>query len=153
MIDKTLRTRFFNKIIKNNNGCWIWQGKPTWAGYGELRAFGRVQKAHRVSWFLHNGPIDEGLFVCHTCDVRSCVNPEHLFLGTHGDNMADCKQKDRYQKGEGHGMSKLSESDVRLIRDMAEQGTISIRAIGRHFGVYHEAVRAVLNGRTWSHVI
>lgn len=88
--------RFWAHVAKGPE-CWLWSGAPTSTGYGKL-AFpgGGWQSAHRFSWELHNGPVPDGLQVLHHCDVPLCVNPSHLFLGTHLDNMADMRAKGRY---------------------------------------------------------
>lgn len=80
-----------------NTGCWLWSEGTDWAGYGYFRHAGELL-AHRCSYVLHSGPIPTGLHVLHKCDVPACVNPEHLFLGTHQDNMTDCKVKGRTQR-------------------------------------------------------
>lgn len=92
-----LKYRFFQKIQKCDDGHWLWLG-ATIHGYGMLWRDGKNNYAHRVSYELHNGPIAPGMCVCHTCDIPSCVNPEHLFLGTQKDNMIDCKNKGRRKK-------------------------------------------------------
>lgn len=90
-IKKVLSTRIF---IDSNN-CWIWTAAKTSVGYGELRYDGELTLAHRVSWIVYKGPIPNGLIVCHTCDIRACINPDHLFLGTHSDNTQDMLRKNR----------------------------------------------------------
>lgn len=76
-------------------GCWIWMGSKDKDGYGLISINSKYIGAHRVSWKLHFGPIPNNLFVCHHCDTPSCVNPYHLFLGTHQDNMKDAGRKHR----------------------------------------------------------
>lgn len=85
--------RFWEKVQKGD-GCWEWRGVLQ-RGYGILHVDGRAIRAHRLSWELHNGPIPPSLYACHRCDNPKCVRPDHIFLGTHGDNMADAHQKGR----------------------------------------------------------
>jgi hypothetical protein len=75
------------------SGCWLWNGALRSSGYGAAFLAGKAVGAHRAAWTLFRGEIPEGMFVCHKCDVKSCANPEHLFLGTHDDNMRDCAAK------------------------------------------------------------
>src|SRR5882672_3448747 len=98
------KDKFWEKVNKTDT-CWLWTGKIARDGYGYLRD----QAAHRVSWELHNGPVPEGKWVLHHCDIRPCVNPSHLFLGSRQDNMDDMSMKGRAGK-------KLTAEDVRVIR-------------------------------------
>lgn len=111
--------RFYSKVNKTN-GCWIWVGCLSSKGYGKFYLDGKQTGAHRASYFLHNGEFDESKFVCHTCDNPSCVNPDHLFLGTNSDNMIDCSKKGRltgaFRIGHKAINSKLNEEDVIKVR-------------------------------------
>lgn len=89
--------RFFQNISYDEHikGCWVWTGLKNWGGYGRMRINKRDKIAHRYSWELHFGNIPAGRLVCHKCDNRSCVNPHHLFLGSHKDNYQDMISKGR----------------------------------------------------------
>jgi len=86
--------RFWAKVQKTEN-CWLWLGELVGNGYGRFYIHNGIFVAHRMSWIIHNGPIPNGLFVCHHCDNPPCVRPDHLFLGTNSDNMKDCAAKGR----------------------------------------------------------
>lgn len=97
-IPKPLMPRFWEKVRRSKNGCWNWVGAVmrSRGGYGAFnRGNRKVISAHRFSWEVHNGSIPKGMFVCHHCDNPKCVRPNHLFLGTHKDNMSDATEKGR----------------------------------------------------------
>ena len=100
----TLEERFWSKVSIPEDPaeeCWLWMGSLLGVGYGSITAFNKEDRAHRVSWMLHHNTdrIPEGMVVCHKCDVRACVSPYHLFLGTQGDNMRDMVKKGRHRTG------------------------------------------------------
>jgi hypothetical protein len=106
---KSLSTRFAEKCVPEpNSGCWLWVGPDNGKGYGLLGIRNRPKKirynllAHRASWTIHKGDIPEGALVLHKCDVRSCVNPDHLFLGSPKDNTQDMIAKGRRSSGCGN---------------------------------------------------
>ncbi len=130
-------------VKEPNTGCWLWTGSLTTVGYGQFFQNGKRTHAHRVSWEQTNGPIPDGLFVLHKCDVRSCVNPKHLFLGTHADNMADAVSKKRMRHGENHPKTTLTDTQVREIRVSTEAG----RRLAARLGVSHSTVWGIRSGQ------
>ncbi len=146
--------KFIERVPES--GCWLWTGFVMPNGYGMV---GDVEDgkcthplAHRAIWRAFNGPIPDGLCVLHRCDVRCCVNPAHLFLGTHLDNMRDMDCKGRRitpsRKGERNAFAKLTDSQVREIRASKESSWV----LAPLFGVTPSAVQQARNGRRWSHV-
>jgi hypothetical protein len=90
---------FWKKVKKSSHlNCWTWLGSTNTTGfkYGRFRINGKLTTAHRAAWILCNGPVSKDIFVCHSCDNPSCVNPSHLFLGTRSDNVRDCVKKGRH---------------------------------------------------------
>lgn len=146
-----LDKKFWPKIDSSGpGGCWLWTGGRTGPGYGALSIDGAYVYAHRASYEIHHGPIKEGMCVCHHCDVPACVNPEHLFLGTHRDNMRDKAAKGRVNaaRGEDSGMAKLTKEDVLSIRaDRRLQ-----RTIAADYGISQPLVSMVKGRKLWSHV-
>lgn len=134
-------------LAEPNSGCWLWDGSINRGGYGQYKGLKDVSTlAHRVSWSLYRGPIPEGLWVLHRCDVRCCVRPDHLFLGTHQDNMDDMWEKGRSPRGEDHHFSVLSAQGAKAILS----DTRSHLAIAMAYGVGESTVRDIKAGNSWA---
>ena len=149
---KTLEERFWEKVDKKGaDKCWEWMGTKSLRGYGSIKINGKGVRAHRFSWEIHNGPIPEGMFVLHHCDNPSCVNPAHLFLGTHADNMKDMVAKGRQarERGEANRMAKLTEQDVRKIRALIKENILAELEISEKFNVAPTTIRDIKHGQNW----
>lgn len=144
--------RFWPKVQKSD-GCWIWTASVTRQGYGHFKFRGKMDKAHRVSWILHNREIPDGMCVLHECDNPSCVNPGHLFLGSNDDNVADRVRKGRSgsAKGESHGRAKLKQGDVAVIRERLSRGDQQ-KDIALDYGVSPPCIGYLARGETWNAV-
>jgi hypothetical protein len=144
---KPLDQRFNEKVLKTDS-CWLWKSTLNNKGYGMLFISKRpkyvIKTAHRVSWELHYGPIPDDLCVLHKCDTPACVNPEHLFLGTHKDNMVDAARKERI------GGIKLTAAQVEEIRALGEQGLLH-REIAAMYGVSRNNISQIIGMRSWDH--
>ena len=139
------------------NICWNWTGPLTVTGYGEFKYRNLVCKAHRLSYEIHTGPIPKKKnwtesCVMHACDNRRCVNPAHLHLGTSRENILDCVAKDRHSRGMRNGLAKLTDNSVRIIRATYAGQEVSMRELGRRFGVSHNVIGRVLRRSGWKHV-
>ncbi len=132
-------------------GCWVWKATLHSNGYGRFKLPGRMAFAHRASWELHRGPIAKGLFVLHRCDNPPCVNPDHLWLGTHNENMADMRAKQRQNKGTRQHAAKLTEPMVYGIRAMLKHGA-SHEECSIIFGVGRSTIQEVGTRATWDHL-
>lgn len=150
-IYNTLSERLWSRIDKNRD-CWEWVGPLNLHGYGQLKYRNRMYQAHRLAWELTNGPIPDNLFVCHKCDNPVCCRPDHLFLGTHADNMADMVAKGRARKGSDVYVSKLEEIDIPIIRELHAQGA-KVPSIARKYNVKSNAIRRIIEGKTWKHIV
>lgn len=147
--------RLLSQVEPHPVGCWLWTGPTSHNGYGKLsgcrsRGFKRMTFAHRLSYMIFRGPIPKGMEVCHRCDNPPCVRPDHLWLGTHTDNMRDAKRKGRMRRGEGSPHARLTDAAVREIRRRypAEMQ----KDIAADLGVAPRTVRSVLRGEAWTHV-
>lgn len=152
---RPIEERFWNKVDTGaTGGCWLWTGAKNEKGYGVIGRGGRGsgnEKAHRVSWMIHFGPIPDGLFVCHKCDNPACVNPDHLFLGTNDDNVQDMVSKNRNARGET-SYAKLTEEQVIDIRQRHKQREVSCQDLANEYGVSRSEVQLIVSGKRWEHV-
>lgn len=141
------REIFWQRIMKPV-GCWLYTGAKESNGYGYLQnPFAEKPKfitAHRAAWIYENGPVPDGLLVLHRCDVRSCINPEHLFLGTHAENSTDKAIKDR-------AGAKITHEQVREVRRLAAQG-MTAYGIGKKLKMHNATVYKIVQGRVFKHV-
>lgn len=142
---------FWSHVERREDGCWIWRSRVGTDGYGiaRYRQDGKRLsiRAHRCAYTLAHGPIPPGMFVCHRCDVRTCVNPDHLFLGTHADNMADKQAKGR---GSVTTRVKLTPASATAIRHAFAAGTPK-RILTAQYGISMSAINHLLYRRTWIH--
>ena len=149
----TFLRRFWGRVDKSQ-GCWIWTGMRSEKGYGRLISDGKRVRAHRVAWELDNGiPVPPGLDVLHRCDTPPCCNPAHLFLGTQAENLADRDRKGRavYRRGTNNGSARLSEGDVRQIRNLAKNG-VQQKDIAARFDIAQATVSLIVGRKTWRHI-
>lgn len=139
-------------IPEPNSGCHLWLGATLRRGYGNLYWDGKPGQAHRLAWALKNGPIPAGMVVCHKCDNPPCCNPDHLFLGTMADNVADRDAKGRGRwvgaKGERQAGAKLTDEQVLAIRSDRRL----LREIAADYGICFQRVSAIRNRTSWRHL-
>lgn len=149
-------SRFWSKVDKSDHpkGCWIWVGARLKAGYGYFWFQKKRQLTHRVSFIFSNGNVPQGLDVLHKCDNPSCVNPDHLFLGTQIDNSKDMVNKGRCNPpaGERAAISKLNREQVLNIRQIWKVGGYSKRDIAATYDVHYMTIHAIITRRSWNHL-
>lgn len=159
---KSISDRFMDKVSKSPDGCWLWTASVGTSGYGRFCLNGKIEKSHRVSYTLFIGNIPyvddadgRGTCIMHKCDNPLCVNPDHLFAGSHKDNMRDKSAKGRVVNnsllGEKHQNSKLTEIDVVDIRFLAGNG-IKPPQLSKEFLVSRSTIHSLLDGETWRHI-
>lgn len=170
--------RFWDKVNKTK-GCWLFTGALNSGGYGSFWYDKQIRGAHRVSWTLANKSVPEGYDLCHKCDVRNCVRPSHLFVGTRSENIHDCIRKKRHafgdrcgarkfpermrrfgksnhfyqnpQIGELHGGARLTETQVLEIRQRYTNGEFQ-KDLAREISVTQAHISAIVLRKTWKHV-
>lgn len=148
-------TERFMKFVmpEPNTGCWFWSGAVDADGYGGFYFNYIIEKAHRFSYMTFRGEIPPSMIVCHSCDQPSCVNPDHLFLGTYLDNRNDMLKKGRGRiiKGESVGLSKLTEIQVIEIRRLGSEGMRGSE-ISKKFDVTTSTINKILRNELWTHI-
>lgn len=141
------KDRLLSKIEIDKNGCWIFTGMLLSGGYGGIWKKGRNVPAHRESYRIFCGELVEDEVVCHKCDVRRCVNPEHFFKGTRADNNRDMREKKRHRFGEASPLSKVTEETVSFIRS----SDMSTSHIAKLVGLHQSQVSRIRSGKRWKH--
>lgn len=155
-MSQPLADRFWSHVdVRGPDDCWPWTAHTNDGGYGRVRVGPVLWLAHRLAWFLRNGPIPEGQCALHSCDNPPCCNPAHVFLGTRLDNNEDRDKKGRgnyaQRRGAGNANAKLTEQDVLEIRAL---GALQpAHRIADRFGVSPSHVRRIVTGEKWSHLV
>lgn len=159
----TADERFWSKVQKTD-GCWLWTAtrKPGW--YGKFRFNGKQENAHRVAYILTYGTIPDGLWVLHRCDNPLCVRPDHLYLGTHQDNVRDRQERGRAACGDNNGSrmhperilsgeqcswAKLTAAEVAAIRQEYALGNTTYHKLAAKYGVGKSQIGNILQGKVW----
>jgi len=145
--------KFWDNVNKDGD-CWEWVGSINGKGYGQLCLNGEYKLAHRLSWEIHYGQIPKGMQVLHRCDNRCCTNPQHLFVGTHQDNMDDKVSKGRasHTRGTDNGQSIITERDVLTIIKLRNSG-LKYREIADLFNVDKSHIGKICRGKRWEHLL
>ncbi len=159
---RPLADRFWEKVdVRMPSECWEWTARRKSCGYGEISVERKAKLAHRISYELNKGAVPEGMHVLHSCHNTGCVNPSHLRVGTHQDNMVDMKDACRQAIGVRNASCKLTEAEALLIaatlkripptRKQKELGFGIVSFLSRWFGVGHQQISRIGRGKTWRH--
>ena len=150
------KERFWSKVKKSDDGCWIWIGGRGAGGYGKFWIDGRDMTAHRAMLLMtcEQEGIDDyrGLLACHHCDNPACVNPKHLYFGTPIQNVMDMVNRGRNAIGEKNGGAVLTEYDVHQIRELYSTKNTTSRKLAKQFHVGKSTILRVLRGKSWKHL-
>jgi DNA-binding transcriptional LysR family regulator len=140
-------SRIEGRYYVDDNGCHIWTGAKCSSGYARVNGGLLLNRLIQMDRF---GPVPPWLFTCHTCNVRGCINPDHIYLGTHDDNMRDYAQTDD-RKGEGNPSAKLTAEDVMRIRQLASSG-LGVTTVARMMGISHSNCSRIVHRKNWKHI-
>jgi len=148
------KERFWEKVnIGKKDVCWEWSASLDGKGYGQISICGKPKRAHRVAWILKRGEIPENKFVCHHCDNRKCVNPNHLFIGGPLSNIQDMDRKGRRintpHHGEKHGMAILTNYKVKIIKFLLKNTNLKQNHIAKTFQVSNSTINHIKKNRQW----
>ena len=154
--------RFWEKVDKTKD-CWLWTGDINSAGYGRITDYWQKILVHRFSYELAHGPIPEGMVILHLCDVKLCVRPEHLKVGTYSDNMKDAIAKGRWEpgaatrgkpgrRGTDAPRAKLTDDDIYVIRGRYAAGQDTVRGLAAEFKVSSSLIHAIVTHKIWTHI-
>ncbi|CAB4141376.1 HNH nuclease [uncultured Caudovirales phage] len=130
------------------SGCHVWTGNTTEKGYGIIRVNGKPTRAHRFIYEQVKGKIPEGMLVCHTCDVPSCINPDHLYAGTAADNSADIVKRNRWTR-RSNGQEKITQEIANTIRSIYAEGNHTYRKLGVLFCLDSSTISDIVNFKIW----
>lgn len=145
------KSRLLSKIEIAASGCWNYLGLLQPNGYGIFGHHGKSSLAHRAAYSIYKGEIPDGLQVCHTCDNRKCVNPDHLFLGTQTDNEQDKVSKGRGSKGEKRPLAKHTDEEISELKSRIRKGE-SVPKLAKEYGIPQPNVYKIKYGKLWRHV-
>jgi hypothetical protein len=151
-----IKLRFLMKTKFNlKTDCWEWKASTHKSGYGHFWMNNKLHRAHRASYIIYKGNIPKNLLILHKCDVKKCVNPEHLFLGTNKDNTNDMfkKGRQRFLKGTEYNGHKLNAKKVRNIRTLYKNGEYTQRELAKIYNVSQRLILNVIKNRAWKHIL
>jgi len=154
---KSIKERLYLYInINSKDDCWEWVGYKRKDGYGEITIDKKTFRSHRLIYIDTYGSIPEGMCICHSCDNPSCCNPNHLFMGTHVDNMKDCRNKCRTgggsRPGEECGKHKFTNEEILDIRKKYKTGLYSQRNLAKEYNMSQTNIKDIINRKIWRHI-
>ena len=147
----TLEEKLLMNSVITETGCRIWQRTKNNIGYGQMRHDGKMCRVHRLAFELWVEPLGDGMCVCHTCDVRACLEPTHLFQDTQQGNTDDMVEKGRQAKGEAVGGAIFCEYDILEMRALYDAG-FGLSELGRMYDVYPATIQHIVKRRSWKHL-